>query len=236
LAAPQERIGLISISAAIIAAMRATPSIISIMMSSNEDWVCPASSDERRFAVFNVSDARRKDRAYFAALVDEIETGGAEAFLADMLAMELGDWHPRNDVPETEGLAMQKQESARPELEWLWNILEEGALPETMFSHAEFAIVPEAPNVARLHGLWQDCKRSDHRLRYGFSNVKFGRFLAAYGVRKDRKASGMLMYFPPLPEIRAEFVELNPWMEPFTPGIDEWIKPSHGILSKKKLH
>ena len=70
------------------------------------------SHDKRRFAVFNVSDARRKDRAYFEALVEEIETGGTEAFFADMLAMELGDWHPRNDVPETEGLAMQKQESA----------------------------------------------------------------------------------------------------------------------------
>jgi len=198
---------------------------LSIMMSSNEDWVCPASHDERRFAVFNVSDARRTDRAYFAALVDEIKTGGTEAFFADMLAMELGDWHPRNDVPETEGLAMQKQESARPELDWLWNILEEGALPATMLSYTEFAIVPQAPDVARLHALWLDCKRSDQRLRYGFSNIKFGRFLAAYGVKKDREASGMLMHFPPLPEIRAKFVELNPWMEPFTPGIDEWIKP-----------
>jgi hypothetical protein len=166
-----------------------------------------------------------KDRAYFEALVDEIKTGGTEAFVADMLATELGDWHPRNDVPETEGLAMQKQESARLELDWLWNILEEGALPETMLSYTVYAIVPQAPDVARLHALWLDCKRSDHRLRYGFSNIKFGRFLAAYGVRKDREASGMLMHFPPLPEIRAKFVELNPWMEPFTPGIDEWIKP-----------
>jgi hypothetical protein len=61
----------------------------------------------------------RTDRAYFEALVDEIKTGGTEPFFADMLGMELGDWHPRNDVPETEGLAIQKQESARPELEWL---------------------------------------------------------------------------------------------------------------------
>jgi hypothetical protein len=79
-----------------------------------------------------------KDRAYFEALVDEIKTGGTEAFVADMLATELGDWHPRNDVPETEGLAMQKQESARLELDWLWNILEEGALPETMLSYTVY--------------------------------------------------------------------------------------------------
>jgi hypothetical protein len=197
---------------------------LSIMMSSNEDWVCPASSDERRFAVFNVSDARRKDRAYFDALVEEIDTGGAEAFFADMLAMELGDWHPRNDVPETEGLAMQKQESARPELEWLWNVLEEGALPETISGYTGMPIASNELHVVRLHALWQNCKHSDQRLRYGFSKVKFGRFLATYGVKKVRAASGMLMYFPPILEIRAKFMELNPWMEPFTPGTDKWIK------------
>jgi len=85
---------------------------LSIMMASNEDWVCPASSDERRFAVFNASDARRKDPAYFAALIEEIKSSWTEAFFADMLAMKLGDWHPSDDVPETERLAMQKQESA----------------------------------------------------------------------------------------------------------------------------
>jgi hypothetical protein len=199
LAAPQERIGLISISAAIIAAMRATPSIISITTSSTEDWVCPASHDERRFAVFNVSDARRTYRAYFEALVEEIKTGGTEAFFADMLATELGDWHPRNDVPETEGLAMQKQESARPELEWLWNILEEGALPATMFSHAEFAIVPQAPDVARFHALWLDCKRSDQRLRYGFSNIKFGASWRPTASRKIAKLAACSCTFHRFP-------------------------------------
>ena len=198
---------------------------LSIMMASNEDWVCPASTDERRFAVFNVSDARRKDRAYFAALIKEIESGGTEAFFADMLAMKLDDWHPRDDVPETEGLAMQKQESAGPELQWLWNILEEGMLPEAMYSYRDLRLVREAPDIARSEALWQNCKQSDQRLRYGFNNAKFGRFLATYGVTKVRHSSGVLWQFPPLPEIRAKFLELNPWAAAFTPGNDAWIGP-----------
>ena len=124
--------------------------------NANEDWVCPASNDERRFAVFNVSDARRKDGAYFAALTDEIKSGGADAFFADMLAMELGDWHPREGVPETDGLAMQKQESAGPEMQWLWNILEEGMLPSAMHSYTDQRIVREAPDMARSQALFQN--------------------------------------------------------------------------------
>ena len=101
----------------------------------------------------------------------EIETGGAEAFFADMLAMELGDWHPRNDVPETEGLAMQKQESARQELEWLWNILEETAYVDFYRRY-----VREGPDMARSQALCEHCKRSDQRLKFGMSAAKFGRF------------------------------------------------------------
>ena len=153
---------------------------LSIMMASNEDWVCPASNDERRFAVFNVSDTRRKDRAYFAALIEEIKSSGTEAFFADMLAMELGDWHPRDDVPETERLAMQKQESAGPETQWLWNILEEGMLPDAMHSYTDH----EAPDMARSQALFQNCKHSDQRLRYGFNAAKFGRVLSLTGSKR----------------------------------------------------
>ena len=198
---------------------------LSIMMASNEDWVCPASTDERRFAVFNVSDARRKDGAYFTALTEEIKSGGTEAFFADMLTTKLGDWHPRNDVPETEGLAMQKQESAGPEMQWLWNILEEGMLPEAMHSYTDLRLVREAPDMARSQALFENCKRSDQRLRYGFNHVKFGRFLATYGVKRVRRARCVLLLFPPLAEIRAKFLELNPWAEAFTPGHAEWVGP-----------
>ena len=36
-----------------------------IIMASNEDWVVPASWDERRFCVIDVSDNRRNDHGYF---------------------------------------------------------------------------------------------------------------------------------------------------------------------------
>lgn len=79
-----------------------------IVMSSNEDWVVPASIDERRFAAFGVSEARQGDRAYFSDLVAEMEGGGLAAMLHDLLAMDLTGWHPRWNIPQTEELLAQK--------------------------------------------------------------------------------------------------------------------------------
>src|SRR5690242_13355796 len=75
----------------------------------------PASSDERRYAVFDVakyaqgagSDSER--RSYFNALHHEIENGGLEAILYDLLRRDLGEWHPRQ-IYETEGLRKQKEQ------------------------------------------------------------------------------------------------------------------------------
>ena len=86
-------------------------------------------------------------------------------------------------------------------------------------------LVPEAPDLARSQALWENCKRSDQRLRYGFHIAKFRRFLATYDVKNVRRASGVLLQFPPLAEIRAKFLELNPWAEAFTPGNGEWVGP-----------
>jgi hypothetical protein len=45
---------------------------IHLVMASNDEWVVPASIDERRFVVSRVSDHRRGDAAYFAELVKEL--------------------------------------------------------------------------------------------------------------------------------------------------------------------
>lgn len=41
-----------------------------IIMASNENWVVPATEDERRFCVSNVSDERKGDKEYFAKMFE----------------------------------------------------------------------------------------------------------------------------------------------------------------------
>ncbi|WP_154664678.1 DUF5906 domain-containing protein [Gemmobacter nectariphilus] len=85
-----------------------SPNHLHIVMSSNEDWVVPASIDERRFAAFAVSDARKGQRGYFTDLVAEMDGGGLAAMLHDLLGLDLGEWHPRWNIPQTDELMAQK--------------------------------------------------------------------------------------------------------------------------------
>jgi len=56
-------------------------SYVRLAFVSNEKRAVPASADERRFFSLHVSDEKKNDHAYFAALRNEIDTGGVEAFM-----------------------------------------------------------------------------------------------------------------------------------------------------------
>jgi hypothetical protein len=99
------------------------------MMASNEDWVIPASADERRFAMFDVSSMRRNDHAYFDALTAQIDEAGLAAMLHDLLRMDLGRWHPRLNIPKTEALRVQVQHSEDPMRSLFRELLFLGQLP-----------------------------------------------------------------------------------------------------------
>ena len=47
-----------------------------LMFTSNETWVVPAWSGGRRWFVLDVGDAHEKDHASFAAIDEEMESGG----------------------------------------------------------------------------------------------------------------------------------------------------------------
>ena len=55
--------------------LKSSPNHIHLIMASNADWVVPASADERRYFVLDVSDAHRQDHAYFA----DVEANGRPA-------------------------------------------------------------------------------------------------------------------------------------------------------------
>ena len=72
------------------------PNCLHIIILANEDWVVPAGEDERRYVKSDVSDRYANNKCppeernkYFAALEHEIEHGGLEAMLYDLLHMKL---------------------------------------------------------------------------------------------------------------------------------------------------
>jgi hypothetical protein len=100
-----------------------------VVMASNERWVVPAGIDERRFVVTDVSSGRKDDHEFWTALGAEIDGDGLPALLHEMLAMDLGGWHPRRDRPVTAALTDQKARSVEG-LDAAWfEFLQSGELP-----------------------------------------------------------------------------------------------------------
>jgi uncharacterized protein DUF5906 len=113
---------------------------VGLLMATNEEWAVPATFEERRFVVLEVSGKHQKkgandveNIAYWDAIHAELEDGGRQAFLYDMRTMELGDWRPRNSAPKTEALGSQILESLRGIERWYYELLTEGELPQEGF-------------------------------------------------------------------------------------------------------
>jgi hypothetical protein len=98
-----------------------------VAIIGNEDWLVPASQDERRFAVFDVGDGRKQDRAYFQTMREGMERGGYRVLLRYLLDFNLTGIE-LNDAPRTLALLDQKVSSLDPFYQWWLESLGEGKL------------------------------------------------------------------------------------------------------------
>jgi hypothetical protein len=107
------------------------PNYAHVIMTTNHDWAVPAAEDARRFAVLDVSNRRKGDFAYFAALRNHIDSGGSEAFLDVLLNLDLRGFDPRK-LPQTLALADQRKQTMLnddPVKKWWWGALTEREFP-----------------------------------------------------------------------------------------------------------
>lgn len=88
-----------------------------VAIIGNEKWLVPASTDERRFAVFTVGDGRKQDRKFFEDMRVGMEQGGYANLLRYLLDFDLTGIDI-NAAPETAGLVEQKHASLEPMAEW----------------------------------------------------------------------------------------------------------------------
>ena len=105
---------------------KSSPNHIHLIMASNSDWVVPASADERRYFVLDVSDAYRQDHSYFADVDSEWQAGGREALMHLLATRDLSEFNVRK-VPVTDALMSQKLLSLPPVERWYLEMLREGA-------------------------------------------------------------------------------------------------------------
>lgn len=103
-----------------------------IAIIGNEDWLVPASHDERRYAVFAVGDRRKQDRTYFQNMREGMERGGYASLLRYLLDFDIGKTEI-NEAPATDALMEQKISSLDPFHQWWLECLTEGRI-----AHSEF--------------------------------------------------------------------------------------------------
>lgn len=186
-----------------------------IIIASNMSWIVPAGMDERRYFVLNVSDRRKQDKPYFTAIdVEMLENGGCEAFLHDMLALDLTGFEVR-DVPKTQALLEQKIQSLQPHQHWWFEILQDGRLLPT---HAEWQTEVSKRDLQEYYADTLNLAGQRHRAY----STQLGMYLKEL-VPSLRSTSKPPRYvFPPLDVCRDCFMKLIgapiDWPEPEAEG------------------
>jgi hypothetical protein len=113
--------------------------MLHVLMASNSDWVVPATHDERRYAVFDVSDHRLGQRAeYFDPILRQMDAGGLAAMIQDLLHRDISHFDVR-DLPWTAALADQKKHSFDSLQRWWAAVLERGFLYQSRHGIPWFA-------------------------------------------------------------------------------------------------
>jgi hypothetical protein len=162
------------------------PNRLKIVMASNSDWVVPATEDERRYFVLDVSDAKTEDRAYWRELHAALDGGEVAAFLDCLLTHDLSGFEIR-DAPHTKGLNRQKLVSADSVTAFWLDCLREGAIYGDGGGEWPFEIPTQ-----RLHAAYLG-HAHDHRDRRpdsdGETVIKLGKLWKGCNVTKKRLPS-----------------------------------------------
>lgn len=121
---------------------------VSLIIASNSNWAIPAGLNERRFFVLNVSGERAQDHAYFAAIAQQMDSGGREAMLYDLQHRDLSRVNLRV-YPRTDGLTDQIIRSLHHAGRFWFNFISNDYMPgevSTSEFHREYIEWSQAHN------------------------------------------------------------------------------------------
>lgn len=189
---------------------------VSMMITSNEDWVVPASlGDERRFAVFNVSKDLVAESALWEQLYvgysGSLQLGPIAAMMHDLLRRDLTMFDPIRQAPRTDALAQQALESMGYVEQWWYGLLSDGVPPGIMGEGDEWR---EGPVSVPVQEAYRDFRDTIPRGRHVPTDKSVGRRLAEFGVTKVRSSKAVegtrpyLWKIPQLEEARDKFASV----------------------------
>ena len=171
-----------------------------VVIIGNEDWIVPASGDERRFAVFNVGDGRKQDTAFFGEMDRCMKAGGAGALLYYLQNIRTDNTNV-HQAPSTVGLLDQKHASLDPFQAWWLSCLTEGKIVLSDFGEDWPGEPVECERLRGAFRRWAKERNVRGRLP---DDRTIGRDLSRLGVEKTRKfKAGYVYEVPALADARA---------------------------------
>jgi hypothetical protein len=185
------------------------PNFIRLILATNNEWVVPASAEQRRFVVIDASAARMQDTAYFGAVIQQMENGGLAALMHHLQSLDLEGVNLRK-IPQTDALADQKLRSLDSVATWLHGCLNNGGIEEAETSSSTyFHDWPKTFKTVRMYNAYLGhCKRvgQSHPVR----NTVFGKSLTKYLPSVSKRRAGgenrqHIYILPPLDQARQEF-------------------------------
>lgn len=178
---------------------------LKVLMATNEKWVVPATEDERRYCVIEVSDCKRGDHAYFGELEKHMREGGLAALLDYLLNLDLSRFNIRR-VPNTAALEQQKILSLEPLPAWIFSKLCDGR-----WNEHDAGWTAEKPR-AQVVGEFATHVKDTGKRYVSTAPEVVGRTLHELfpSLRDARESKGTRQrtwVFPELEQARAEFAE-----------------------------
>ena len=174
---------------------------LQVLMATNEEWAVPASADERRYCVCDVSDKYIKNNEYFTRLHQHIELQETkEAFLYDMLNRDLSQWYIGN-IPETKGLKDQRIMSLNSIGNWLVDAITRGYFEDVDIQGQEgkwVAVIPANKLAKSYHTYCNNYRVNQYDMK---SETLFGKELVKI-FRRVRTKDGKLYNVGNLEEAR----------------------------------
>ncbi|WP_371346092.1 primase-helicase family protein [Ancylobacter sp. IITR112] len=154
----------------------AVDNYVRIMITSNEDWVVPAGMKERRWCVLDVNPRCAQNNEYFREMDEQLDAGGREALLFDLLHFDLSGIDLRR-IPRTSGLLEQKLHSLDSVTSWWYHRLESGAPTKGL---------DRWPEALPVDTLFQDYIETSERI-----GIRRRAEMTSFGIKMRRLVPGL---------------------------------------------
>ena len=185
---------------------------VRLIIISNEEWVINATPDERRYYVTEALDTHKDNLQYFEAITEQMDNGGYEAMMYDLLNFEPPfeeGWKILRRPPKTKALAKQISRSTHAWERFFISLVENMGVSEATSDIEPIELEYDETTLVKpddLRYYYYDSLRTSSS-KYYQTPEAFREFLKKYfpGVKNVKVTVGnskqVFLKIPPLSEV-----------------------------------